>query len=157
MRNYFSSYTKTTDLMDIDIHSIVRKFIKRFVLEDIREKVSFEFEHAEKRKLFIGKLNRNWESVLDMRCMKHLDPKLDTHALIIKELKLGQWDLCYVISNDPEMDDKVMEGNYALEKIYGRGLGSIIVNLPADVIYLETEAKAGIANRFIGKLEYLEE
>jgi hypothetical protein len=144
--------------MDIDVYSIIRNFIKRFVLEDIREKVSFEFEHSEKRKLFISKLNRNWESVLDMRCMRHLDPKLDTHDLIIKELKLEKlMDLCYVISNYSDIDDKVMEGNYALENIYGRGLGSIIVNLPADTIYLETEMKDGIANRFIGKIEYLEE
>ncbi|MBA4056927.1 MAG: hypothetical protein C0490_19590 [Marivirga sp.] len=130
---------------------IVDKFIKKFILEDRRERVDFELRDIKKRDLFIDRLNHTYDKVLDMKYFQRLDPKLENPELIQKEIKLRDTDFCYVISHYSEFDDKIIDFKTAFDGIYGKGFGSLIINLSADRVYLETELEFGSQKRYIGK------
>lgn len=66
-------------------------------------------------------------------------------------LKFNDTDLCYVISNYDEFDDKYIPFKDVFKELYSRGFGSIIINKTADVLFLDTEQERGGAYRFIGK------
>jgi hypothetical protein len=68
-----------------------------------------------------------------------------------KELKIKDTDRCYVISNYDDVDGHELKFKKAFDKIYGRGLGSLIIASSGDKIYLETEQVQGAPPRFIGK------
>ena len=136
--------------MDIDFRSVIKNFIKSFVLKEKREQILLILDDSDKRTKFVNTLNHKWESVLDMKLMKSLDPKLIDKDSIKKELQLEDTDLCYVFSNYSDIDGKVMEFDFALNYVYGRGLASILVNLYGNRIFLETEMEQGAPKRFIG-------
>lgn len=137
--------------MDIDIYSILSNFVEWFVLEEAKEQSSFELKDPKKRHLFTQKLNHNWDHVLDLRFVHHLDAGHDSAAHVKKEMHTKGRDLCYVISSDPEIDNKIMESDFVIDKVYGKGIGTILINLQVDKIYLETEAQNGTSSRFIGR------
>lgn len=130
---------------------IVDRFIKKFILKDRRERTDFELKDIKKRDLFIARLNHTYDKVLDMKYFQRLDPKIENPDLVQKEIKLGDADLCYVISHYGEVDDKIIDFKTAFDNIYGKGFGSLIINLTVDRVYLETELKFGPQRRYIGK------
>jgi len=134
--------------MDIDIQSILNKFIEGFILEESKEQAHLELKDSKKRNLFLPKLLREWEAVIDMRYFHRLDVSNDTPETIKKSMYTKGRDLCYIISDHTDIDNKIMEVDFIVDKIYGKGFGYILINLKADRIYLET-AEEG--NRFIGK------
>ena len=134
-------------IMDIDISSIEKTFVKNFIQKKCQEQVLAELKNSKTRNLFLKKLNQEYESILKMGFLKLLDPATTNIDFVKTEIETNERDLYYVLSNDAHIDGKVMEVNYALSKIYGKGITSIIMNLSADHIYFE------IANqKFVGKI-----
>jgi hypothetical protein len=111
-------------------------FIKNFIQKDKRSRSEFQLKNIKKRSGFVDRLNHKWADLLDMRYL---------------ELNIKNNDSCYIISNFDDIDNKVMDFKIAFESVYGRGFGSIIVNLNGTKLYLETEIDLGKQNRFIGK------
>jgi hypothetical protein len=135
----------------MDSNSTLDLFIKNFISKDSRERSEFELKDSRKRVKFTGRLNHRWEEVLDMRFIKEIPATALDYDYVIKELKIKDNERCYVISNYDDVDGQEFEFNYAFDKVYGRGLASIIVSKAGDKLYLETEQVQGAPLRFIGK------
>jgi hypothetical protein len=75
----------------------------------------------------------------------------DNYSNIQGFLNFKDDDLCYVISNYGDYDDKIFPFEKVFSEVYARGLGTILVNKSADTLFLDTEQEKGSADRFIGK------
>lgn len=137
--------------MDIDIQSILDNFIEWFVLEEAKEQSAFELKDAKKRHLFTHKLNHDWKKVLDLRFVHPIDPTHNNAETIKKEMRSKGRDLCYIISEDPTIDNKIMEADFVIDKIFGKSTGTLLINLQADKIFFETDEDPNHPSRFIGK------
>ena len=135
--------------MDKDL--IIDAFIKKFVLKDRRHRAEFELKNHKKRRLFIDRLNHVYADILDMKYFQRIDPKLENAALIQRELNIKDNDKCYAISHYDEFDDKIVDFRNVFDGIHGTGFGSLIINLSADRVYLETSFQHGPTSRYIGK------
>ncbi len=58
-------------------------------------------------------------------------------------------ELCYAISEDPELDAHTLDTVQAIREIVGRGNGTMLVFGDADILFFEGE---GMKNRYISKL-----
>lgn len=137
----------------MDNKAILDSFIKNFVSKDKRERAELELKHDKKRAKFTDRLNHTWDTVLNMQRIFRIPVGVNDFEFVKKELNLSDNELCYVISNYDDIDGKIVEFQKAFEKVYGRGFGSIIINISADKLYLETELEQGKQNRFFGKLK----
>lgn len=137
--------------MDIDFQTILRKFISNFIpLEDMEQAV-VELVHAKNRSLFIDRLVADGDAILDRDAVNPMDAEILNRAAIRNELRISERGLCYIISSNPALDNKVMEFNQAFDKIYGQGHAAIILNLSADGLYAEFSVPDGSVERFMGK------
>jgi hypothetical protein len=140
----FSKYPAIDHTRTLDL------FIKNFISKERRERSDFELKDVKKRSRFTSRLNHRWDIVLDMRFITQIPRVPDQHQYIIRELNIRDTELCYVISNYDDVDGQVFEFSHAFQKVYARGFASIITNLSADKMYLETEQEFGPPERFIG-------
>ncbi len=136
----------------MDTKKITENFVNNFINKGRRERSLFELNHSKKRRDFIGRFNHSWATLVDMRKMIAVPQKADQYKYIKENLQLNDSDLSYIISNYPDIDDKLMEFNQAFNKSWGRGFATLIISLNADKIYLETEQVQGSPYRFIGKV-----
>jgi hypothetical protein len=134
--------------MDIDIHGLKRNFIKKFVVDEKRELADIELNSEVKRNSFIKKMLDPGNNILDKKLMRVLNEKVSSLE-VTGELKLDEHDLCYVISGDGKIDDKVMQVDFALKSIHEGGLGGILVNLRVDRLYIEETSRKKYLAEFI--------
>lgn len=130
---------------------LIRSFVDTFILKERRERCIQELTNPKKRNKFVDKLNHKWDSVLDMKYLIQLDNENDNPSIIQQQLKFKDTDICYVISNYGEFDDKYFPFKDVFKELYSRGNGSIIINKTTDILFLETEQERGTAKRFIGE------
>jgi hypothetical protein len=129
----------------MDKETIVKNFIKNFVVKNRRDRVELELTTPARRTDFTGRLNHTWDNILDMRKLRILPKVAEEYLYVKEELALTDNDLCYVISNYEDIDDKVLNFKTAFETCYSRGFGTMILSASADKLYLQTE---GDAHRF---------
>lgn len=134
--------------MDIDIHGLKKLFITRFVIPGSRERAMTKMNGHEKRNLFTKEVMD--QKILDRKFIKRLDNAI-TIEEVIRKMKLNKTDLCYVISGNAAIDDKVMLVDYALKTFREKGMGGIIVNLSVQKIYLETNSQS--SDIFFGEID----
>jgi hypothetical protein len=126
-------------------------FIKNFIQKDKRSRSEFQLKNIKKRSGFVDRLNHKWADLLDMRYLSQIVDAENFIKNVQLELNIKNNDSCYIISNFNDLDNKVMDFKIAFESVYGRGFGSILVNLNGTKLYLETEIGLGKQYRFIGK------
>jgi hypothetical protein len=78
-----------------------------------------------------------------MRYLIKIPSGANDYEFIKKELGIKGNELCYIISNHDDIDGQIDEFNKAFDEVYGRGFGSLILNIPGDKLYLETELTQG--------------
>ena len=137
----------------MESNTTLNNFIKNFVPKDKRERIEFELKNDKKRGRFTDKLNHKWDTLLDMRFVTKIPAGENDYEFAMKELKINDNDLCYVISNHDDIDGETAKFTEAFNKVYGRGFGSLVITMFGDKFYLETELVQGKQNRFIGKLK----
>jgi hypothetical protein len=135
----------------MDKEAIIKSLFSNFVLKEKRERSFLKLTSPKRRGAFIDKFNHNWDVMLNMDYLEKLSKKNDYPDKIQKSLQWKDNDICYVISHYSEADDKIIASKEAFSQIYGRGLASIIINLTATKLYLETEQIQGPPSRFIGR------
>ena len=136
--------------MDIDFQTIHRTFIRNFIPAEDQEQAVSELVHAKNRSLFIDRLTNESGQLLDKVVVKPMDPDILNRAAIRSELQISERGLCYVISTNTALDDKVMEFNTVFDKIYDQGYNTIILNLRGSALYAEFTT-SGSAERLIGR------
>ncbi len=88
---------------------IIENFVQKFILKNKRERSLFELTHPQKRNLFSDRLNDNWENVFDINKLTLIPRNDDIYEFVKNKLKIKGTDLCYVISNYDDTDDKFMD------------------------------------------------
>lgn len=77
---------------------------------------------------------------LDARFAHRIPPAAQSSAEIGRLLKSrGAPDMCYVVSENAEIDDHELALDEALEIVVGRGLGTLLSCLPGRLAYFEGE------------------
>jgi len=135
----------------IDKGKIITEFVNNFIQKDKTERTIFELSESKKRHKFINRLNHRWDAILKMKLLTEISVLNDDSDTIQELLKFGSDDLCYVISNYGEYDDKILPFGVVFNKIYAAGLATLLVNISANTIFLETEQEKGRPPRFIGR------
>ena len=138
--------------MKIDKQVLVETFAQNFLLKQRKERSLFELNDAKKRSSFINKLNHKWDGLFDIKKLTKLYKNSNDFNRVKDFLKIDDNDLCYVISNYDDIDDKFLDFQQAFTMSYGRGFATLIVFQNVDRIYLETEIDYGKQNRFVGKI-----
>lgn len=128
---------------------IIKLFVQNFISKDKRERSLLELSNPKKRPDFVDRLNHRWESIFDMRYLNRVGKADDNSTTIQKLLKIKDQDLCYIISNYDDFDDKFLPFREAFDHLYTRGFGSVIINSSADTLFLDTEQNIPTP-RFIG-------
>ncbi len=128
---------------------IIQQFIVNFISKDRLERTKIELNNEKKRIKFINRLNHNWNSIFNMQKLLSLSKVSDDYRFVKTKLNFKDDEICYVISNFDDIDDKFLEFKDAFEKSYCRGFGTLIMNKSANRIYLETE-EVGNEKKFIG-------
>jgi hypothetical protein len=129
---------------------LIESFVQNFIVKERRERSRLVLSNPTKRRDFTDKLNHRWESIFDMRLLHRIGKSDDTSQIIQAQLKLKDQEMCYIISNYSDIDDKFIPFREAFDKVYTRGFGSLIINLSANTLFLETEQNIPTP-RFIGK------
>lgn len=135
----------------IDKETTVKNFVANFVQKDKRERCYSELVNPKKRNKFIDKLNHKWDSVLNMNFLNQVDKLNDSSEGIQKLLGFKDSEICYVISNYSDFDDKFMPFKEVFTEIYSRGFATLLINGSGDEMFLDTEQEKGPAPRFIGR------
>ena len=134
-----------------DNTSLIQTFVRNFVLKDKAERCYAQLIDPKKRGKFTDRLNHRWNSVLRMQHLVQIASS-DDHADRIRQLlQFGLQDRCYVICHYGRLDNRIFPFQEIFDQIYGQGLGTILLNLSGDTLFLDTEMHDGPAARFIGR------
>jgi hypothetical protein len=128
---------------------IINTFVKNFILKDKRERCLAELLNSKKRRKFTDKLNHQWLSILDSRCLKLIANSEDSSNSIKLLFGFPNDALCYIISDNSDYDDKFLSFQEAFDALYGWRAGTIILNQAVNIFFLETEEPS---KRFIGRI-----
>jgi hypothetical protein len=96
-------------------------------------------------------LRDKWDAVLDARYLYKIPSIVNVKEFATKNSNVTDFEMWYIISANSDIDGKIAEFGLAFDKVYGRGFGSLIVNLSGDRFYLETKMIDAKQNIFIGK------
>jgi hypothetical protein len=135
----------------IDKTTLIQTFVRNFVLKDKAERCYTQLVDPKKRRKFTDQLNHRWDTVLRMQHLVQIASSDDHADRIQRLLGFGSQDRCYVISNYSRLDDQFFPFQEIFEHIYAQGLGTILLNLSGDTLFLDTEMDHGPAARFIGR------
>ena len=136
-----------------DKEIVIKRFIKNFIQEDRAERALFELSSPKKGSKFKNRLNHNWQQIFKMKNLLRVDKKDDFPGKIKELLHFGDNEMCYLICNYDDFDDKLLSFCEAFEKIYPSGFASLLININADTLLLITEQEQGAAPKFIGKIK----
>lgn len=131
---------------------IIKAFITNFIQKDKRERCYLELTNPKKRSRFVDKLNHKWDTVLTMKLLTKIKKEDDYSEKIKQLLKFKDDELCYVVSNYEEYDDKLLPFKDVFKEIYTRGFATLLINALADTFFLDTEQVQGGTPRFIGRM-----
>jgi len=135
--------------MDIDINGLKKDFVRNFILDERKQEAQAMFDSAEERKSFVNKILDYKTTLLNKSFLQKLTSDVSEEE-IIDLLEIGETDLCYVISSNEAIDDKIMQIDYGLKKIHEKG-GGIAVTLERNRIYFKDHSSK--SQKFIGKIE----
>ena len=140
--------------MNEEKNNLINTFINNFIQKNKRERVYFEMTNSKRRKLFVNRLNHSWDNIFEMKHLKQVDKENDSPEYVKKLLNIKGNDLCYVISNNIEYDDKFFAFDEIFIDIYWEGWASVIINIAADIVFLKTEQESGSPAKFIGNRQH---
>ena len=114
-----------------------------FLYRDRRERAHYLLQ--KKRKDFTRLLDH--PTIFDPQYLHRIEPHLHKARDIALQLRARAGNVdCYLISSDPDLDQKTMPIEAALEYTVGYGAGTFLSVLPGKLGYLETE---DIGERFL--------
>ena len=123
--------------------------IRAFVLRNKQERFLGFIANPKNRKKFLQELGhfRWFDQRFVTPVLRKVDPSLalwDRHvqgnkniARLLKSKGAGQ--MCWVISEDAEIDGRESDLESALENVHGRGIGTILSCIPGKLAYFEGE------------------
>jgi hypothetical protein len=113
-------------------------FIDAFVTKNRRERLRCLVGSPRRRKQFLQELAHfKW---LDQRNVRTLASRAQKPEDIAKLLKQkGAPDVCFVVSEDSNLDRQQLPLLAALEQVVGYGMGTFISCIPGKLAYFEDE------------------
>lgn len=129
---------------------LIETFVRNFILKDKRERCLQQLLSDKNRPKFTDELNHSWERIFDMRLFTYLDKNNNDYPAVKKQLNLTVNELCYIISDEIQLDNKVLTFAEAFSLLEFADFGTLIVNSKANKCYLRTE-KSTPTLKLIGK------
>jgi hypothetical protein len=133
-----------------DREEIINFFVKNFIRKDKRERCLLQLTDARKRQKFTDALNHNWETIFDMRFLSELE-KNDGYSQVRQYLNLKDEELCYLISDHKEYDDKFLPFKEAFKQLEAECFASVLINVAGNKLFYKSESMKGGTPMFIGK------
>jgi hypothetical protein len=130
---------------------IIKTFVKNFIQKDKRERSYSALLNAKKREKFVDRLNHNWDTIFLMKHLVPINEKNNIPENIKKQLSINDKEICYIISNNNNYDDKFFPFGEIFMDIYMEYFASVIINEMANIIFLKTEDAPVRSVKFIGK------
>jgi hypothetical protein len=120
--------------------------IRSFVLRQKRARYLEFVSNPKTRKKFTHALAHFRD--VDPKCKRSIPPSRQNPREIQRILvAMGAPQLCYLITEHPELDGKELVLIEALEQVVGRGMGAILSCIPGRLAFLETEDERFILER----------
>ncbi len=135
----------------IEKEELLKSFVLNFVQKDKRERCYSQLMNVKKRQKFTDELNHSWDTIFNMKLLTELEKNQDDYDKLRLLLKLKDDELCYLISDVGEYDDKFLPFKEAFKQIDAASFGTILINKAADKLFLVTESMQGGAPKFISK------
>jgi hypothetical protein len=130
--------------------SIVRNFVERYILEDMKDKCFSELTEQPGRQWFARKLEHGWEGLFRMERLRKLTKEEDRKDTVNKLMNERGDAPCYLISCLGSIDGRIIGFMDALNCVYGMGCGALLYSIKSSGLFLETGQEQGRPNRFIG-------
>ena len=113
------------------------------LLKDKRERARYLLQ--EKRSEFTQLLDH--PQIFQSRYLHMIEPRFHTSEAIAAQLQVKSKNSSgYLISSNPDLDQKIMPIQEALEHLIGWGFGTFLSVVPGKLGYLETE---DVGERFL--------
>ena len=120
------------------------KVIKRFIIGEKQDRYLSFIQKDKTRRKFTKELAHFSSQLKDFEEIKGNERKVIEDTVT----GLGNPTDCYVISEDSQMDGRRMKIDEAMLKIFGNGMGTLLVFGDANQVYYEGE---GPSDRWISK------
>lgn len=112
--------------------------VRRFLRPERRDRYAALLETVQGRRKVRSRLAHMAD--LDRRTMMPIAPAEQTPAGVLRLLHAaGAGESCYVISENPDLDDRVLLLSEVLKGVVGSGFGTIISCMPGELAYYEGE------------------
>ena len=112
--------------------------VRAFIVPSKRERVVGLLASPKRRKKFTSSLAHFGD--LDPRWMIRIPPSEHFPPMLERLLRArGAGDSCYLVSEDGELDGKRLPLGEALERVVGRGMGTLISCVPGELGVFEGE------------------
>jgi hypothetical protein len=122
--------------MAINVHE--EMFARAFVAPPKRERYLALLSSAKGRKKVLNSLHHIHD--LDARyAVRVLSSDQTVEGVLEALLGKGAPELCYVISDDPDVDQREMSLKDAIETVHGSNFGTVVSCIPGKLAYVETE------------------
>ena len=119
-------------------HQHEELLIERLITHSKKERMKYLLQTKKGRKKLRNRLAHNIE--FDPRFIIKLEPGEQTiNDILSILLNSGSPSNCYIISENSEIDGKLLDLEKALDEIIGSGMGSIISCIPGKLVYVEGE------------------
>lgn len=126
--------------------------VKNFFIKNLHERVIYELSSSKKRKDALNRLCHDFKRTINEECMIEVPKNKSDYGEIVNVLKnLGTQDNCYAVSFNKEIDGKYLALTSALAGAVGFGMPSIILCIPNELAYFESEQEYGAPARYILK------
>ncbi|SEN57276.1 hypothetical protein [Lihuaxuella thermophila] len=126
--------------------------VKNFFINRIRDRILYELSSPKRRIHALNRLCHNYKDTLDEKYLIEVPKPNSNYAEIVSLLKkYGAGNFCYAISFNKDIDGKHLPLSDALKKAVGYGLPSLLICIPDELGYFESEQEFGSPKRFIIK------
>lgn len=129
--------------MNIEIE---KRFVKEYIKNNRRDRISFELNNTQKRKNAIGRFCHNAADYLDTSKIIYKGTSLKQGMDLLNAFNSKE---CYLISFDDDIDGKVLAATEAMESIESNGMASIAIF--TEFCAIKTEQSVGPAEVFFLK------
>jgi len=90
-------------------NNILDAFIRQFIVKDKRKRSELQLKNFKNRAKFTNRLNHQWDTILDMRCLSKIPAGADDYEFAKRNLMIKDDEPCYVISNYDDLDAQTTE------------------------------------------------
>jgi hypothetical protein len=124
----------------VNLHE--QAFVESFIQRNRQERSLLALGNSKKRYKFVREFAHHGTYILAPECLRSIKPNQTNPDSICAILRsLGAPDMCYLLSEDKDLDGAEMPLLTALKQVVGGGMGTVISCLPGLLGFFEGEVR----------------